>query len=52
LTLALPARIGKSLGRIASLTLSEPEQRTREGEGSMAKKAKKAEKKTPKKMMK
>jgi hypothetical protein len=52
LTVAFPARIGKSAGRIAWLTLSAPEQRTRGGIRIMAKKAKKAEKKAPKKMMK
>jgi hypothetical protein len=51
LTLAFPARIWKSLGRIASGTLSAPEQQTNEGEVLMAKKAKKAAKKAPKKPM-
>jgi hypothetical protein len=51
LTLALLARIRESLGRIASGTLCAPE-RQRKEELYMAKKAKKAEKKAPKKGVK
>jgi len=39
------------MGRIASRTLSSPEQQTKEGDLLMAKKAKKAAKKAPKKPM-